>query len=541
MIEVFTMSRVSSDEQAEKGYSIQDQDDILEKHCAKMGYVVVHHFREDFSGKSFFRPEFKKALEMIRSRQARPAKFLFVRWDRFGRNVGKGYAMLDTLSEMGVEVNTVQQPIDHSIPEQMPMLAMYMAMPDAENRRRSLNIKGGIRRALMQGRYVLRPLKGYSFERQEDKRVLLVPNADADMVYKLYYSVSLGLQSAEAIYMEMRVRKNFKLKRSQFYAMLRNPLYMGMVRVPATKDEPEQLVKGLHAPIVPATIWNEVQYVLDGRRRRRAKVNTNSVNLPLRGHLVCPHCGGNLTGSGSKNRVGNVYYYYHCQKPCPTRFRADDANDKLLALMQSYTLPPAWATFFYGLLKDFLSADERKRGQDLSRINNEINTVSGRMVEAENLLFDKTITPDVYTRAIARYTSQLEDLRSESRKLSYSSTHTDEVLRYSISLISNLPKYYNQEVLEVKQQMLCSIFPDKLIFDGEKYRTQKANPLLELFRLKYNELQKATAPQIAGPSGSVENSGLLSNTAEAISPIDFMDSLESLFALRDLIPVEELV
>src|SRR5689334_21833568 len=107
MIHVFTMSRVSSDEQAEKGYSIQEQDDILEKHCAKMGYVVMQHFREDFSGKTFNRPEFKKALELIRSRKAHPAKLLFVRWDRFGRNVGKGYAMLDTLSELGVEVNTV--------------------------------------------------------------------------------------------------------------------------------------------------------------------------------------------------------------------------------------------------------------------------------------------------------------------------------------------------------------------------------------------------------------------------------------------------
>ena len=52
-------------------------------------------------------------------------------------------------------------------------------------------------------------------------------------------------------------------------------------------------------------------------------------NLPLRGFLVCPDCGGVITGSASRGR-SQRYYYYHCKSPCGVRHRADLANDIFL-------------------------------------------------------------------------------------------------------------------------------------------------------------------------------------------------------------------
>jgi site-specific DNA recombinase len=46
-----------------------------------------------------------------------------------------------------------QEPIDFSVPESTVMLAVYLAVPEAENTLRAQNIANGILRAKLKGRY----------------------------------------------------------------------------------------------------------------------------------------------------------------------------------------------------------------------------------------------------------------------------------------------------------------------------------------------------------------------------------------------------
>lgn len=54
--------RVSSDEQAEKGYSQRDQNERLRKYCASNNISVNKVIYQDHSAKSFDHPEWKKIL-----------------------------------------------------------------------------------------------------------------------------------------------------------------------------------------------------------------------------------------------------------------------------------------------------------------------------------------------------------------------------------------------------------------------------------------------------------------------------------------------
>ena len=51
--------RVSTDEQADKGYSLRHQEETANKYCIFQNIEVVATFVEDHSAKSFERPEFK--------------------------------------------------------------------------------------------------------------------------------------------------------------------------------------------------------------------------------------------------------------------------------------------------------------------------------------------------------------------------------------------------------------------------------------------------------------------------------------------------
>ncbi|MDO5637025.1 MAG: zinc ribbon domain-containing protein [Myroides sp.] len=79
--------------------------------------------------------------------------------------------------------------------------------------------------------------------------------------------------------------------------------------------------------MISEELFDKVQQILDGNKRQNV-YNTkvlSDVNLPLRGYLVCPECGRNLTGSASKGR-NTRYYYYHCIASCGFRQRAKTAN-----------------------------------------------------------------------------------------------------------------------------------------------------------------------------------------------------------------------
>lgn len=60
--------RVSTDEQAEKGYSQRDQNERLRKYCANNNISVNKVIFEDHSAKSFDRPEWKKYLIEVRKK-----------------------------------------------------------------------------------------------------------------------------------------------------------------------------------------------------------------------------------------------------------------------------------------------------------------------------------------------------------------------------------------------------------------------------------------------------------------------------------------
>ena len=121
--------RVSTDEQADKGYSQRDQEERLKKYCENNQINVRRVVFEDHSAKSFNRPQWNDILINFKSRKNPVDFILFTKWDRFSRNAGDAYQMINTLRKLGVEPQAIEQPLDLAVPENKLMLAFYLAAP----------------------------------------------------------------------------------------------------------------------------------------------------------------------------------------------------------------------------------------------------------------------------------------------------------------------------------------------------------------------------------------------------------------------------
>ncbi|HXB08011.1 MAG TPA: recombinase family protein, partial [Puia sp.] len=291
--------RVSTDEQADKGYSQRHQEDILRKYCEINHIEIRKVLFEDHSAKTFNRPVWRKYLLDLRKHKNIADRVLFTKWDRFSRNTADAYQMISILRRLGAEPQAIEQPLDLSIPENKMMLAFYLAVPEVENDRRALNVIDGMHRARKEGRWMGSAVFGYANKTREDGTKYIAPKEpEATVMRWALNELAKGIFNTEQVW-RMAQKRGFTKKKANFWQIIRNPVYCGKIIVPKYKNEEATQVKGLHEPLISEALFYEVQAVLNGRRRTYRTRMTVDEQIPLRGFLLCPRCGRNLSASAS--------------------------------------------------------------------------------------------------------------------------------------------------------------------------------------------------------------------------------------------------
>lgn len=190
-------TRVSTDEQEEKGYSLRDQTARLEKHCRERNIEIIKHYEDGHSAKTFERPEFGKLLEFVTKNKGFIQKLLVVKWDRFSRDMTGALGMISILKKYGLEVEAIEQPLDDDIPENLLMKAIYLATPQVENARRSLSTKNGMRKALKEGRWMATAPFGYRNSRDGHNKPIIVLTERAALVKEAFELYAKGVYEKE--------------------------------------------------------------------------------------------------------------------------------------------------------------------------------------------------------------------------------------------------------------------------------------------------------------------------------------------------------
>ncbi len=470
--------RVSTDEQSEKGYSLAHQEERLRNYCKLQNIEVVGFYKEDHSAKTFDRPAFTQLLSYLKKNKQAVDLLLFLKWDRFSRNAGDAYGMINQLNRLGVEPQAMEQPLDLNVPENKIMLAFYLAAPEVENDRRSLNVIAGTRRAMKEGRHCTWAPIGYKNIRTEDNRPIIVPGNDALLVRWLFEEVAKQENNVMDIWREAS-KKGLRVSKSNVFLMLRNPIYMGKIKIGAYKDEPATVVKGIHEAIISEGLFYIVQEILDGRRPSHPSIHAGKEELPLRGFLKCPKCGTKLTGSASKGRSSR-YFYYHCTSKCGVRHKAEVLNKEFLKELKKITPDEQDILLFETIATDYYKKAGSVKSVNVKEIDDAIRKHRVRIQNALRRMSDEEISPAEYRDIKNMYEPEIEKLLQKKQDVS----KTDDNLMQYITTVTqglrNLPKYYQTATLATKQRIIGSMYPEMLIFENNAYRTSTINEAVRL-------------------------------------------------------------
>ncbi|MBI1289555.1 MAG: hypothetical protein GC178_18485 [Flavobacteriales bacterium] len=389
------------------------------------------------------------------------------------------------------------------------MLAMYLVMPEVDNDRRSIKIRGGIRAALKAGRWCRSAPYGYRNTRDENNRPIIVPSDRADVIRWAFEQVAKGQPQSE-VRAEVN-RKGIPVQRSRFSEMLRNPMYMGMIEVPAQDNEPYMLVKGQHEALVSEEVFYLVQQVLTGNfPRKRLSVSRRNELLPLRGILKCTSCGGKLTGSRSRSRNGTQHAYYYCNHCRNERYRVELANATVTEIMNSMTLDSDAEVILQQLFIQLLNGNSVQRKRNERELKDEIHRQNTRIQTLQDNLADGVIGGDEYREMRTRYISLREEATRKLSELSSDVSEKKELLGKAVGVMNSLGELFENGNAETRSKLLGSIFPEMIEFDGEKCRTASINSALLLclaIDKGSSKNKNRTLPEKLVVSGRVENTG----------------------------------
>ncbi|WP_394767130.1 recombinase family protein [Ferruginibacter sp.] len=471
--------RVSIDEQADKGYSQRNQEEALRKYCQINSLQVGKVIFEDYSAKTFNRPRWNELLLDFKKIKTKATLLIFTKWDRFSRNAGDAYQMINLLRKFGVEPQAIEQPLDLSIPENKMMLAIYLAAPEVENDRRALNVFYGMRRAKKEGRWMATAPIGYVNRTDEFGRKYISPKENDCAILKwAFQQIANGIYAADQIRKEVNLR-GLKCSRSNFWNAIRNPVYCGKILVKQFKEEESIVVPGQHEAIISDALFYEVQDMLAGRKRKTATQISGDENMPLRGFLICPKCGRMLTGSASKGQY-NYYYYYHCVSTCGRRFRADNTNNLFLLELKKFALNPGMRDLYVSLLKESFQEKNKSGQSEQKNLLSQIDVLNERLKHSRELLADNKIDSNDYAELKKDCTAKITTLEAKLAACPKVEKSIDDLLQKAIGNLSSLDILYAKGSVKQKRQIISSIYPEKLSFDGFQYRTLRLNEAVRL-------------------------------------------------------------
>lgn len=286
--------RVSHEEQAKHGISIEAQEAALRAWADREGHYIVKVYTDaGISGKKppAKRPALSQFFRDLES-GLKVDCLAFCRLDRFFRSVKLYYQAMDVLDRYHVAWTAIQEDYETVSASGRMKVNIMLSVAENEADRTSERIKSVFEHKVIKGE-CLNPNGLPLGYKCEEKKVVPDENAPAALaVFEHYASHGNKSQARNFLHDEYGI----PLPLASVDHMLRNPIYKGQYR--------ENLQ--YCAPIVPQELFDKVQRDLALRSTR--KTPSGRVYL-FSGLLICPECGRRYCSAFKPPK----YYYYRCQ------------------------------------------------------------------------------------------------------------------------------------------------------------------------------------------------------------------------------------
>lgn len=315
-------ARVSTLLQADFGVSLEMQEELARRHCAREGWEFCGLYTDTESGRRDARPEL---LRMEKDAEGGEFEVVLIyKTDRLARSLLRLLQIAADFHDRGIGLVSLTEPIDFTTPMGKALLAMLGAFAEMESQNTSRRVKDAMRhRAARTGKHAGPTPDGY--KRMDDGT--LVPCPVRGPLIAEIFDRFLEARSIRGVVVAMNqsgrlASTGVPWRAATLGFILANPVYAGRLTYgrhdvlksskgskKRKKLSPDEwiVVEGAHAPLVPPEVFDQVQAILAERRKVHARVLHGREVSAWAGLVRCAACGGSMTLNTRKG-----WAYYRC-------------------------------------------------------------------------------------------------------------------------------------------------------------------------------------------------------------------------------------
>lgn len=311
--------RVSTERQAEEGFSLEAQQSILTDVLERKELQLYRVYSDPgVSGGSFKRPGVQAMIEDMKAK--RFDTILIHKLDRLSRNLGDLYSFIDMINKLDVRLIIAAQGSEE-IDTRSPMGKAFLffsgiwAQIYLENLREE-TLKGLTKKMEKGGRHGSRPPLGYTHDTEYN---LVVVPEEAKLVQEVFclYLKGVGRNKiAQHMNTHSRLKEGGKWDAKAVKTLVTNPTYAGLNHFKPAHwaDERRIITEGTHEALASREDFDKVQKMVN--RRSNGQMSKNSYMYAYSGILRCGKCGSNYNGNSTTQKLADgskrQYKSYRC-------------------------------------------------------------------------------------------------------------------------------------------------------------------------------------------------------------------------------------
>ena len=426
--------RVSSEEQAKFGFSIQAQKDALEKYCKENKYKYEFFIDEGISASSMKK---RKALNEMLNKSTAFDMILFTKLDRLSRNVLDANNINKLLIDNNCTMKAVDEDdIDTSTADGTFIFNLKVSLAQREIGKTSERIKFVFENKREKGE-VTSGSKKYGYD-IVDRHYVINPSEAQNIVnlYKYFVNVNGNMKKTYEYFIQHFEGKGY----DALYYYLKDTAYIGKYKL----YRKEIYLDNYIPAIVDIDLWNSVQNL----KSKKTIIKKNEIDDIFSGLVYCYSCKCRLCKKVDNRTKKRLVRYV-----CDNSYRYKTGT-KIKKCLNSNIVREDYIENY--LLENILSEFEKFKAKSIIKEENTIQLnpqktkiIERKIIKLKDLYLDDLIDKETYKKDYAKYTKELSDLKIQKttqRNKDFSQIenilNSDSLNIYKKLSFSNRKKYW---------------------------------------------------------------------------------------------------
>lgn len=469
--------RVSTDEQAKHGYSIEAQEKACAEFAKKEGYSVAKAFLDDgYSAKDLNRPKIQELFSFCDKKKNNIQAIIVWKLDRLSRSTEDYHGFISPFCiKNNLTLLSVTEGNGNSITDELAR-NIYMSFAQFERKNTALRVNFGMRAMAENGIYPSRAPIGYKNVRVEKngKSTIQIDETRAMFVRRAFELYATGAYTVKTLRKQL-VEEGFRNKtqpvtQKGVYTILKNPFYIGSFTWQGVKYD-----NGKHKPLISRALFYKVQQVFEGKNNPRLQKH----DFPYTKLIKC-ECGSWLTAEIHKERL--VYYKCTGNKGCTCK-KKYIRQEKIEALYQEIfdkiQLPPLLAEEMLMEIKKVYKEFSANDGLSIDALSKELPKIEGKLDKLYEDKLDGVIDADFFKKKQNDYQSQIEKIKLQIESKLQTKEERFNFANDLIEICKDASNKFKQ-ASNIKKRMLVNLVQSNAVLIDEELLVELKPVFFEL-------------------------------------------------------------